>query len=293
MLALLALSPARQAAAQATKQAPGIQGQVLDAKTRQPVPYASLSLLNEHNWTLANATGHFELAGVKKSGNDMLLIEGPGYLPRSVVLHNRALTDTTLTLDKAAKAPKVQPANSAQVVIRRLGSLAKKPGEGMIQGLMGSQFALFMEPSPKHQVGSVRNVSFFIGDTGFPKESFRVRIYRADGPNHSPGTNLLAENLIVAAPGGGQWFTVDIAPYAVEVPREGFYVGMEWIVAHEPTAFQDNYTPFGQVLRPTFEFKESMTWTFAVGNGWHLLPLRNAASRAYNAMIRAEIEELQ
>ena len=114
-----------------------------------------------------------------------------------------------------------------------------------------------------------------------------------NGPGGAPGTNLLSENLIVAAPGGGQWFTVDVSKYVVEVPHEGFFVAMEWIVNYKPLGLEDGYPPKGQVLRPTFEFKDSKTWTLAIGTGWNLLTLRNPESRAYNAMIRAEIEELE
>ena len=294
LLLLLLLLPgaASHATAQTIGQATSLTGRVLDAKTNLPVQYASLSLLTEHDWTLANPMGHFELFTPKILANDTLLVACPGYQPRRVVLRNRTLPDTTLTLEKTATTPKIQPLNAAPAVVRRLGSVAKRPGDGMIQGTMGSQFALFMEPSLKHRLGSIRNVSFFIGENGFPKESFRIRLYRADGPNHSPGTNLLSENLIVAAPGGGQWFTVDLSKFVVEVPREGFFVAMEWIINHKFPGLQDGYPALGQVLRPTSEFKDSKTWTLAIGMGWNLLTIRNQESRAYNAMIRAEIEEL-
>lgn len=290
LLSLLMLGAARQTAAQATTQAQLLGGRVLDAKNGQPVPYASLWLLGKHNWALANARGHFNLAALEKYAADTLLVECLGYSPRLIVLRNRALPATTLTLEKVVSTPQSQPPASAPAVTRRLGSLAKKPGDGMIQGMMGSQYALLMKPSSKHPPGSIRSVSFFIGENGFPKDSFRIRLYRADGPNQSPGTNLLNENLIVAAPGGGQWFTVDIAKYLVEVPREGFFVAMEWIIAHEPNI---EGPPLGQMLRPTFEFKDSRTWTFTVGRGWNLLVLKNQESKAYNAMIRAETEALE
>lgn len=263
---------------------------MLDANTRLPVPYTSLSLRTEHDWTLANAKGHFTLAAPKKSATDTLLLDCPGYLPRPVVLRNRAFADTTLMLEKIATTPKAQPVNFTPATVQRLGALAKKPGEGMIMGLAGSQFALLMVPSPKHRLGSIRNVSFFIGENGFPKDSFRIRIYRADGPNHSPGTDLLNNNLIVAAPGGGQWFTVDVSKYNVEVPRDGFLVAMEWVF---DLGIDEHGMVGSQILRPTYEFKDSKTWSFTVGKGWNLLTLKAQDAKFYNAMIRAEVEELK
>ena len=168
----------------------------------------------------------------------------------------------------------------------------------MIQGLMGAQYALLMQPSRKLQLGDIRSVSFFISENGFPKESFRIRIYRADGPNHSPGTNLLTENIVVKAPGGGQWFTVDISTYNVKAASEGFFVAMEWLygagMLKDPcySSFSDSYTPCGQVMRPTYEFKQSLTWNYTIGKGWTLLTLANQQGRRYNAMIKAEVRVL-
>ena len=293
LLSLLGISTTFQAIAQTTSQAPMLRGRVLDAKTRLPVPYASLSLRTETDWTLANAKGHFKLAAQKKSATDTLLVKCPGYLPRPVVLRNRALPDTILTLEKVVTTPKLQPVNSAPATIQRLGALAKKPGVGIIMGSMGAQFALLMKPSPKHQLGSIRNVSIFIDENGFPKDSFRIRIYRTDGSNHSPGTNLLNDNLIVAAPVGGQWFTVDISKYDVEVPHDGFFVAMEWIVDKGNFSFNGPQGPMGQIMRPTYEFKDSRTWSFTIGKGWQLLTLKTQEAKSYNAMIRAEVEELK
>lgn len=291
LLALMSVGAARPATAQPT--VPALKGQLLDANTRQPVPYASLTLPNEFGWTLTDARGHFELAAPLKPASDTLRVECPGYVSRPVVLVSRRLTDSVLTLETAPPVLKNPGPVGGKVSLKQLGSLAKRPGEGLIQGSTGSQYALLMEPSPKHRPGVIRTVSFYIGEGGRPKESFRVRIYRADGPHRSPGTNLLSQNLVVAAPGGGQWFTVDISPHVVEAPRDGFFVAMEWVVAHERTPEEDHYLPPAQVLRPTFEFRDSKTWTFTVGKGWNLLPLKNAEFRAYNAMIRAEIEELE
>lgn len=287
LLPLLLFGRVQQATAQVADNAPPLKGRVLDANTRLPVPYASLTLRHDFEWTLANANGHFQLAAPKNSAPDTLLVECPGYQTQAVVLRNPTLADTTFTLEKIAPTPQVQPIQSASVEIKQLGSLAKQPGAGMIQGLRGAQYAFLIEPSSKQQLGSVRTVSFFIGENGFPKNSFRIRLYRADGPNHSPSTNLLNKNLIVAAPMGGQWFTVDIAKYLVEAPHEGFFVAMEWVF---DLGVDEHGMILSQSIRPTFDFKNSRTWSFTIGKGWSLLTLKLPDGKFYNAKIRTEIE---
>ncbi len=295
---LLTLGAARFTAAQTTAKLPILQGRVVDAKTKEPIPLAYIHLRTEHTGTLANAKGHFELAAPQTSATDTLVIEALNYLPHTIHLSSPQLTDSTLRLEKVPQEFAFCNLSTARISLHQLGSQAKKPGEGMIQGLIGAQFALLMQPSPKRRLGTIRSVSFFIGENGFPKEYFRVRIYRADGPNHSPGTNLLTENIVVKAPGGGQWFTVDIPTYNVQAPSEGFFVAMEWILGagmlKNPcySSFSDSYTPCGQVMRPTYEFRQSLTWSYTIGKNWNQITVANSKGHRYNAMIRAEIEEL-
>ena len=71
---------------------------------------------------------------------------------------------------------------------------------------------------------------------------------------------------------------------------------MEWIVGGDKfytTNFMDNYTPYGQIMRPTFEYKESRTWSYTIGKGWNLLTLANGQGRRYNAMIKAEVDMIK
>ena len=119
-----------------------------------------------------------------------------------------------------------------------------------------------------------------------------MRLYKADGNYSAPNSDMLAESVIVSAARGGEWFTVDLTSYNIPAPEEGFYVAMEWIVSGDKfytTNFMDNYTPYGQILRPTFEFKDSRTWSYAIGRGWNLVTLANGNSR-FNAMMRAEVD---
>ena len=66
---------------------------------------------------------------------------------------------------------------------------------------------------------------------------------------------------------------------------------MEWIEEENRPGAGDAAQDFGhyQILGPTFEYKESRTWSYTVGEGWNLLTLANGQGRRYNAMIKAEV----
>ena len=274
-----------------------IKGTIVDKDTKEPLPFTSIGLKSEQIGALSNEHGQFVVPAPTKNADDSLVIVALGYARRAVLV-KRGATIPNLTIEVPKRAVEL-----GNVVVKAgkiknlgLGSRTENPGEGMIQGLPGSQYAFFVKNDKNKRLGSVRTVSFYIGENGFPREPFRVRLYKADGNYNAPNTDLLTENVVVSAPQGGQWYTVDLTPYNIMAPEEGFFVAMEWVVSGDKffaTNFMDDYTPYGQIMRPTFEFKESRTWNYSMGKGWSLITAANSQGLRYNAMIKAEVDMIK
>ena len=275
-----------------------ITGRVVDAKTKDPVPFASIGLREEGTGALTNEYGYFQLAGLEKTNQDSLIVMTLGYDHSAILIKRGSTEDLIIELKKRVILldEAIVRSNGTKIKVTDMGSKSNTPGEGMIQGLPGSQYAFFVKNDKQKKLGNVRTVSFYIGENGFPREPFRVRIYKADGNYNAPNTDLLTENVVVSASRGGEWYTIDLSSYNIAAPEEGFFVAMEWIVGGDKfytTNFMDNYTPYGQIMRPTFEYKESRTWSYTIGKGWNLLTLANGQGRRYNAMIKAEVETIK
>ena len=273
-----------------------ITGRVVDAKTKDPVPFASISLREEGTGALTNEYGYFQLAGLEKTSQDSLIVMTLGYDRAAIFIKRGSTEDLIVELNKRFIELSDVKVSASKLKNLELGSNSNNPGEGMIQGLPGSQYAFFVKNEKKKRLGNVRTVSFYIGENGFPREPFRVRLYKADGNYNAPNTDLLTENVVVSAPQGGQWYTVDLTPYNIIAPEEGFFVAMEWVVSGDKfftTNFMDDYTPYGQIMRPTYEFKESRTWNYTLGKGWSLITASNGQGLRYNAMIRAEVDMIK
>ena len=274
-----------------------IKGVIIDKDTKEPLPFTSIGLKNEQIGALSNEHGQFVVPAPSQNTADSLVVVALGYGRRAVLVKRGvAVASLTIELPKRAVALGNVTVKAGKVKNLGLGSRSDDPGEGMIQGLPGSQYAFFVKNEKKKRLGNVRTVSFYIGENGFPREPFRVRLYKADGNYNAPNTDLLTENVVVSAPQGGQWYTVDLTPYNIIAPEEGFFVAMEWVVSGDKfftTNFMDDYTPYGQIMRPTYEFKESRTWNYTLGKGWSLITASNGQGLRYNAMIRAEVDMIK
>ena len=275
-----------------------LSGKVIDKTTKEPLPFTSISLREEQTGALSNEFGVFQLPAPVKNETDSLVVMALGYDHLAIVVH-RGKDVSNLVIELVHRAVALQNVlvKGGKLKNLELGASSHRPGEGLLQGQPGSQCAFFVKNDKNKRLGNIRTVSFYIGENGFPREPFRVRIYKPDGNYNGPNTDILTENVVVSAPAGGQWYTVDLSPYNVQAPEEGFFVAMEWIVSGDKffnTNFMDdNYTPYGQIMRPTFEFKESRTWNYSIGKGWNLLTLANGDGQRYNAMIKAEVDMIK
>jgi hypothetical protein len=295
-LLLLALFVALSTTASRAQQVQ-IKGVIVDKDTKEPLPFSSIGLKNEQIGALSNEHGIFIVPAPTQNPADSLVVVALGYARRAVLV-KRGVAVANITIEVPKRAVELGNVTVKGGKVKNLGLGAKSdnPGEGMIQGLPGSQYAFFVKNDKKKKLGNVRTVSFYIGENGFPREPFRVRLYKADGNYNAPNTDLLTENVVVSAPQGGQWYTVDLTPYNITAPEEGFFVAMEWVVSGDKffaTNFMDDYTPYGQIMRPTFEFKESRTWNYSIGKGWSLITASNGQGLRYNAMIKAEVDMIK
>ena len=270
---------------------PYISGEVIEKGSDKHLPGAIITLVGEHTGTKSDPRGYFRINMMKEQQNDTLEIMAAGYQAVRVPVERSAASSwITAEMPKKTAAltrdPTAAPAGPRVVV---LGSKAAKKSDGMMQGYPGTQYAFWIKNDG--QPGVIKSVSYFVDALGFPSEPFRVRVYKALPGGKGPGEELLTEKVVVSAPKGGQWFTVDLSKYYVTLPKDGIFVAMEWLVAGESFVAADSkeeYTPYGQILSPTYEFKDNLTWNYTIGKQWAPLATFDK-SRTMNAMIRAEV----
>lgn len=263
-----------------------ITGRVVDANTKDPIPFTSLALLRAGTGALANENGDFQLVAPADFEQDSLVLMALGY-PRRALLVEPGNVDA-LRVELIPRPINVISYPVRKYAVAKGASTAK---DEPITGKPGTQYAFFIENDKRKEARQMRSVSFYIAENGLPLAPFRVRFYKSDGTKQAPATDLLTERLVLVPAKSGQWFTTDLSRYHLAVPKEGYFVALEFEepVNQSPPPSPYNYVPAGQIMRPPFDFKKSRLWSHTSGTGWQLLP-QSGSSRRYNAMVKVEVD---
>lgn len=91
----------------------------------------------------------------------------------------------------------------------------------------GGQLAVAFTPSS--YPATIQKVSFFIGSSGVPTKTFRVRIYQGDLSTGPVEQDLLDTAVLAAAGYADQWVVLDLSAHGIMIPEGDFFVAMEWI----------------------------------------------------------------
>lgn len=268
-----------------------ITGRVVDAITKEPIPFASIGLRASDTGALTNESGYFRLLAPDKFNSDSLVVLALGYNRATVFVGQEKPAELSIAM---------RPRPPGSITVCRVGPCGVVPkirlatNDGVIAGAPGTQYAFFIENDKRRQTRHLRSVSFYVGENGLPMAPFRVRIYQTDGKRHMPTADLLTERVVLMPAQSGQWLTSDISRYNVVVPKDGYFVALEFVnpANQLPPPQPDSYLPSGQVMRPSFDFKKSSLWCHSTEKGWALVP-ESSGSRRYNAMVKLEVAAVE
>lgn len=261
-----------------------ISGCIIDAQTKQPVPFVSVGIRADGEGALSKESGCFRFRGLKGTDHDSLICLGTGYDYYAVLLRRGSTKNLRIQLTKHVPTP----AEIAQTTKNQQWM------EQTVLGLPGTQYAFWLK-SDQPQPGKLRAVWFFMGKNGFPKEEFRLRIYHSGGPLGAPGEDLLTEAVwcnptgTVAESG---WCRLDLTPYAIVPPLGGYFVALEF-EHNEHSSFPEhlkNYAPTGPTMSPPVEVQNQHMWLYFPISGWKELASTKAALSQFNPLIKVETE---
>lgn len=273
-----------------------IDGTIYNAKTQEPIPYVNVSFLNTLKGASTDEKGYF-------------FVDVPNsFLEKQVHLSSLGFKDTIVAVKQIVADKKfgmVEESFELDEVV-----VAKSIGDSFVLNPIGSYdlksgFTSSTTPwvlatyypnigASKKYINKV--TVFFQKDEGFKRRAskFRIRVYAVDPETKKPTKDLLHKSIILETLAENDFVSIDLSAFTIKMPREGVYIGLEWLfvpynwyairgknpISNELT-IEDRFAPtFGGVYNKNQNFKVMVygmgEWTdFKVkskDNTKHLLP---------------------
>lgn len=207
------------------------EGYVFDKKTKEPIPYVNLSFLNTLKGTSTDEEGHF-----------FIDIPTP-YLEKQVHISSLGYNDTIVNAQQLYKAKRFEMVEESfaldeVVVTQKFGnSFVLNPisSYSLTSGFSSSAtpwvLALYF-PNIGAQKKYIEKVSVFLKkNENFKRASakFRIRIYDVDKVTKKPKQDVLRKSIVLEHDVEKEYVSIDLAAFNIEIPKEGIYVGLEWL----------------------------------------------------------------
>jgi len=269
-----------------------ITGKVVNALTNEPVPYVIVTDAERKLGIRTDTSGIFRFPILK----DTLILSAPGFKTTRIGTSDVDTLEIRLEENLLIMQEIAFPMNRPPTTIRA-GALRKhsKSQISICDSTLQSEYALYIPNDEKH-TAVLSKVLFYVLRAGQQRTPFRIRIYQ--NQNGKPGNDLLDESVVVHPKWWKRWKEVKVGQHNIVVPREGFFVAMEWLNSPENsypdhTKMSDGTLRtsecYGQVLGLTDEFKNCRWWSRANGGAWLQMNCGAASPKKnYNPMIRVE-----
>ena len=274
-----------------------IKGYIIDAETKEAIPYATIMFLETGNGIVSDYKGQFELEFDRKSC-DSLRFASLSYISRNISLKkllNKNVIKVALKKN-FIKVPEIN-INASNYYNKNFGNKGLISLGALYMDTNGQEVALFIKNKEK-KAGNVYKLYFKLSKKGNYDAPFRIRIYRV-GKDGKPGKDILNEILVVKPSSKKSWFEVDISTYNITFPQEGLFVSMGGVFPNDfefyfkDKDFDDlsqeeipnNLTnlSYGQRLCYNKRGKNN-TWHYSLSHKWFQLK-----KERFNVMIKAKI----
>tara|TARA_B100000953_G_scaffold117048_1_gene96390 strand:+ start:2482 stop:3426 length:945 start_codon:yes stop_codon:yes gene_type:complete len=213
-------------------------GQVVDAKTLEPLPYANIVLESKKRGISTDEEGRYSFVIKEVSENAILKFSYVGY--ESQCLELKELKGKVIKLKPSIHhLTEVKIFNVKNRKTKRINNflLSESVGLGNFSGgQYPSTVARFYEKPGKFEeacyLKQVEIRYFILKETLSRSAKYRLRIMAVDKEG-KPSYDLLDNGLIVEKEPGEYRTKIDLLPYKIRIPDQGFFIAVEHLFIKE------------------------------------------------------------
>jgi hypothetical protein len=247
-------------------------GTVSDKKTGAPIPYANIWVENQNIGTTSDLAGKFNFK--EDILGKTLIMTAIGYENLNLIIKTNnlkiELTPRTYELEEIVALPKKE----IELVVDKFHVLTLITHKFSCEGKPW-MVAKYFEYANSYQQTPYLKKLRLLTECETETAIFNLRLMYANEKGE-PSNDILKKNLIVTAVKGTRRATVDLSDYHIPIPREGFFVAVEWLVI-ESNRSEFNYTKKGSNKKltkirynPSFRAVENNNgvWIYQNGKTW-------------------------
>ena len=207
-----------------------LQGRIIDALTKEPLPFVNIGVLKKELGTVSNEDGFFFLEVPDVFAKETLRFSMIGFDERdfqvadleAILLSNNTLVlaeqttfleEVVLTAEKKWDTRVSGNATTSKLLIT-----------GFTSNQLGNEIALFVKV--KKTPAYIEGIQFSVVENIYPEVRFRVNVYSSE--YRFPDKNILKENIFVTLKQSEGIISVDLKEYDILVDDDVF-ISLEWI----------------------------------------------------------------
>ena len=207
-----------------------LQGRIIDAFTKEPLPFVNIGVLKKELGTVSNEDGFFFLEVPDLFAKETLRFSMIGFDERdfqvadleAILLSNNTLVlaeQTTFLEEVVLTAEKKWDTR-----VSGNSTTSKLLITGFTSNQLGNEIALFVKV--KKTPAYIDGIQFSVVENIYPEVRFRVNVYSSD--YRFPDENILKENIFVNLKQSEGLISVDLKEYDILVDDDVF-ISLEWI----------------------------------------------------------------
>ena len=207
-----------------------VQGRIIDAFTKEPLPFVNIGVLKKELGTVSNEEGFFFLEVPDLFAKETLRFSMIGFDERdfqvadleAILLSNNTLVlaeQTTFLEEVVLTAEKKWDTR-----VSGNSTTSKLLITGFTSNQLGNEIALFVKV--KKTPAYIEGIQFSVVENIYPEVRFRVNVYSSD--YRFPDENILKENIFITLKQSEGLISVDLKEYDILVDDDVF-ISLEWI----------------------------------------------------------------
>ena len=207
-----------------------VQGRIIDAFTKEPLPFVNIGVLKKELGTVSNEDGFFFLEVPDLFAKETLRFSMIGFDERdfqvadleAILLSNNTLVlaeQTTFLEEVVLTAEKKWDTR-----VSGNSTTSKLLITGFTSNQLGNEIALFVKV--KKTPAYIEGIQFSVVENIYPEVRFRVNVYSSD--YRFPDENILKENIFVTLKQSEGLISVDLKDYDILVDDD-IFISLEWI----------------------------------------------------------------